>query len=96
MICQGSIWILKYPLLIKGREKVGIEQIKNPKTFIYYSQTIDHVYENLEDYNPIKKIKILIVFDDIIADMEPNIKSSPIATKLFFTEIKLYISLAFI
>ena len=45
----------KYQLLINGREKVGIENLKNPKAFIDYSQTIDDVYENLEDYNPTKK-----------------------------------------
>ena len=55
----------KYQLLIKGREKVGIENLKNPKTFIHYSQTIDDVYENLEGYNPIKKRRVLIVFDEI-------------------------------
>ena len=44
----------KYQLLINGREKVGIENLKNPKAFIDYSQTIDDVYENLEDYNPTK------------------------------------------
>ena len=45
----------KYQLLINGREKVGIENLKNPKTFIDYSQIVDDVYENVEDYNPAKK-----------------------------------------
>ena len=62
----------KYQLLIKGREKVGIETLKNSKAFIEYSQTIDDVYENLEGYNPTKKRRVLIVFDDLIADMESN------------------------
>ena len=44
----------KYQLLIKGREKLGIKNLKNPKEFIDYSQTIDDIYENLEDYNPTK------------------------------------------
>ena len=44
-----------YQLLINLREKVGIKTLKNPKSFIEYSQTIDDVYENLEDYNPTKK-----------------------------------------
>ena len=61
----------KYQLLINGREKVGTENLKNPKAFIDYSKTID-VYENLEDYNPTKKRRVLIVFDDMIADMESN------------------------
>ena len=55
-------------MLINGREKVRIKNLKNPKAFIDYSQTIDNVYENLEDYNPTKKKRVLIVVDDMIAD----------------------------
>ena len=47
------------------------------------SQTIDGVYENLEDYNPTKKRKVLILFDNMIADMDANTKLSPIVTELF-------------
>ena len=61
----------KYQLLINRREKVGIENLKYSKAFVDYSQTI-HVYENLEDYNPTKKKRMLIVFDDTIPDMESN------------------------
>ena len=64
----------KYQLLINKREKVGTRMLKNLKAFIDYSQTIDDVYEHLEDYDPIKKRRVLIVFDDIIADMESNKK----------------------
>ena len=53
---------------------LGIKNLKNPKAFIDYSQTIDDVYENLEDYNRIKKTRVSIVFDDMIADMESNKK----------------------
>ena len=60
----------KYELLINRREKVGIEIIKNPKAFTDYLQAIDNIHENLEDYNPTKK-SVLIVFDDMKADMEP-------------------------
>ena len=52
----------KYQLPINGTEKVGIENLKNPKAFIDYSQKID-VHENWEDYNPTKKRRVLIVFD---------------------------------
>ena len=62
----------KYQLFINGREKVGIEILKNLKTFIDYSQTIDGVYENLEDYNSTKERRVLIVFHDMLADMESN------------------------
>ena len=46
-------------------------------------QTTDDVYENLKNYNPTKKRKVLIVFDDTIKDMESNKKLSPIVTELF-------------
>ena len=59
-------------MLINGREKVGIENLINPKAFIDYSQSIDDVYENLEDYNPTKKRRELIVFDDMKADIKSN------------------------
>ena len=55
----------KYQLLITGRKKIGIENFKNLKTLIDYSQTIVHVYKSLEDYNTTKKRRILIVFDDV-------------------------------
>ena len=70
-------------MLINRRKKVGIKKSKNPKTFIDYSQTINDVYENLEDNNPTKKKKVLIVFYDRIADLESKKKLSPIVTELF-------------
>ena len=57
----------RYQLLINEREKVAIKELKNPKAFINYSQTADDVYEDLKDYNPIKKRKLLIVFEGTIA-----------------------------
>ena len=53
---------LKHQLLINGREKVEIKKSKNPKTFTDYSQIIDVVYENLEDYNPTKKRRVLSIW----------------------------------
>ena len=61
----------KYQLLVNGREIIRIKNLKNPKALIDYSQPID-VYENLKDYNPTKKRRVLIVFDDMMADMEFN------------------------
>ena len=49
--------------------------------------------KNLEDYYPTKKIKVLMVFDDMITDMESNKKLSPIVTELFLRGRKLNISL---
>ena len=55
-----------------------------------------HVYKNIDDYNPDKENKILIVFDDMIADMIHNKKLNSIVTKLFIRGRKLHISLVFI
>ena len=81
-------------MLINGREKVGIKILKNPKAFIDYSQKIDDVYENLEDYNSTKKRRVLIVFDDMIADLESNKKLSPKVTELFLIKEKSIFHLA--
>ena len=54
------------------------------------------VYKNIEEYNPGKERKILIVFDDMIADMINNKKLNSVVTELFIRGRKLNISLAFI
>ena len=59
----------KYQFLIKKCEDVGIKHLNDPKAFIEYSQYMNDVYSNINDYNPNRKRKILIVFDDIIAIM---------------------------
>ena len=66
-------------MFINGREKIGSEKLKNSKVFISYSQTIDDIYENLEDYNPVKNTRVLM-FYKMIANMESNEKLSPIVT----------------
>ena len=83
-------------MLINERERVGTETLKNPKVIIDYSQTIDDVYENLEDYNTTKKRRVLIVFDDMIADVKSNEKLSHIVTESFSKGRKFNISLIFI
>ena len=54
------------------------------------------VYKNIEDYNLGREYKILIVFDDMIADMINNKKLNPIVTELFIRGRKLNISIVFI
>ena len=56
---------------------------------------MDDIYKNIEEYNPNKKRKILILFNDMITDMPSNKKLNPIVTKLFVREKK-NISLVFI
>ena len=57
---------------------------------------MDNIYKNIEDYNPNKKRKVLIVFDDLIANMFSSKKLNLIVTELFITGRKLNISLVFI
>ena len=54
------------------------------------------VYKNIEEYNPGKKGKVLIVFDDVMADMINNKKLNPIVTEMFIRGRKLNISIVFI
>ena len=88
--------IYSYQWLINRREKIGVKKFQNPKAFIDYSQNIDDVYENLEFYDLPKKRKVLIVFDDMITDMEANEKLNTTGTELFLRGRKLNISLVFI
>ena len=86
----------KYQYLINKPEKVGLDHFKDPRVFIEYSNDMQDVYENIEDYNPGKKRKILIVFDDTIADMINNKKLNPVVTELFIRGRKLNVSIVFI
>ena len=86
----------KYQYLINKREKVGLDHFKDPKAFIEYSNDMQYVYKNIEDYNPNKKRKILLVFDDMIADLINNKKLNPVVTELFIRGGKLNISIVFI
>ena len=82
--------------MIKRREDVGIKHLKDPKAFIQYLQCMDDVYNNIDDYNPSRKRKILIVFDDMIADIMTNKKFQAIIKELIIRCRKLNISLLFI
>ena len=64
----------KYEYLIKNRENAGIKHVNDGNAFIGYSNTMDGIYKNIDDYNPNRRRKILIVFDDMIADIMTNKK----------------------
>ena len=64
----------KYEYLIKKCEDARIKHLNNQKAFIECSNTMDDVYENINDYNPFRKRKKLIVFDDMIVDIMTNKK----------------------
>ena len=62
----------KYQYLINKRENVGINHFKDPKAFVEYSNDMRNAYKNIDQYNIDKERKILIVFDDMIADIIKN------------------------
>ena len=78
------------------RESIGLKHFDDPKAFIAYSNDMHNVYKNIDHYNPDKENKILIVFDDMIADMINNKKLNSIITELFIRGRKQNISLVFI
>ena len=86
----------KYQFLTNKRESIGLKHFNGSKAFIQYSNDMQNVYKNIDEYNPDKKGKIIIVFDDMIADMIYNKKLNSIVTELFIKGRKLNISLVFI
>ena len=95
----------KYEHLINNREIAGIKHLNHSKVFTDCSNTMDDVYENIDDYYPNRKRKVLIVFHDMIddilmiyvfADIMANKKFQSIIKELFIRCRKINISLAFI
>ena len=87
---------VKYQYLINKREKADLNHYDDPKAFIQYSNDMQDVYKNIEEYNVGEKRKVSIVFDDMIADMINNIKLNPIVTEIFIRARKLNISIVFV
>ena len=58
----------KYQFLINKRESIGLKHFNDPKAFIEHSNDMHDVYKTINNYNPNRDNKILIVFDDMIAD----------------------------
>ena len=86
----------KYEYLIKKGEDARIKDVNNPNAFIESSNTMDNVYENINDYDPIRKRKKLIVLSDMIPDIMANKIFQAIVKELFIRCRKLNISLVFI
>ena len=72
----------KDQLVINKREGAGLEEFHSFKSFIEYSHDMDNIYENIEECNPNKEPKILILFDDTIVAMFGNKKLNPTVTEL--------------
>ena len=62
----------KYHFLIQKREDVGIKHLNDPSAFIEHSNIMDVIYNNIDDYNATRKGRMLIIFDDMIADIMTN------------------------
>ena len=68
----------------------------DPKAFIEFSNNVDDVYNNIDGYNPKRRQKILVVFDDMLADINVIKKFQSMVKELFFRCGKLTLSLIFI
>ena len=82
----------KYQFLIKIREQAGIKNLKDKNDFIEYSNNMDDIYDNIEDYNNKRKRKVLIIFDDMISHIMSNKKAQQVLKDLFIRWRKLNIS----
>ena len=83
----------KYKLLINKREKAGINFNNDPTAFIEYSNSMDDILSDIQDYNKKRKRKILIIFDDMISHVMSDRRAQQILKELFIRCRKLSISL---
>ena len=86
----------KYEHLINKREQAGIKNLNDPHAFIEYSDDMDDVLDDINNYNKNRDKKVLIVFDDMIADTEYNKKFKRIIKELFYRARKINVSIVFI
>ena len=86
---------LKYQFLVKKRQDAVIKNLNDLSEFIEHSNTMDDVYNNIDDYNA-KRKKKSILFDYMIADIMTNKRFQAIIKELFIRCRKLNISLVFI
>ena len=86
----------KYKFSIKKHKNAGIKYVNDQNAFIECLNTMDDVYGNIDDYNTNRQRKILIVFDDMIADIMSNKTFQAIIKELFIRCRKLNISLVLI
>ena len=82
-LCAKDLTEPKYEFLINNRKNAGIKHFDDPAVLIEYSNDIDDVFTNIDDYNKKRKQKVLIVFDDMIADIISSNKFKAIIKELF-------------
>ena len=83
-------------MLIDKREKAGINFNNDPNAFVEYSNSMDDILSDIEDYNKKRKRKMLIIFDDMISHVISDKKAQQILKDLFIRCRKLNISLCFL
>ena len=86
----------KYEYLINKREQAGIKNLNDPHAFIEYSDDMNDVLDDINNYNKNRNRKVLIVFDDMIADIEYNKNFKRIIKELFYRARKINVSVVFI
>ena len=86
----------KYEYLINKREQAGIKNLNDPHAFIEYSDDMNDVLDDINNYNKNRDKKVLIVFDNMIADIEYNKNFKRIIKELFYRARKINVSIAFI
>ena len=85
---------VNYQLLINKQEITELTNLNDSKAFIKYLNDMHNIYKNIKEYNLDSNGKVLIVFDDVTADMPSNKKRNLIVTGLLIRDRKLNISLA--
>ena len=86
----------KYEYLINKREQAGIKNLNDPHAFIEYSDDMSDVLDDINNYNKNRDKKVLIVFDDMIADIEYNKNFKRIIKELFYRARKINVSIVFV
>ena len=86
----------KYEYLINKREQAGIKNLNDPHAFIECSDDMNDVLDDINNYNKNRDKKVLIVFDDMIADIEYNKNFKRIIKELFYRTRKINVSIVFI
>ena len=69
----------KYQLLINKREKAGLKNLNDPTAFIEYGNSMDDIYDNIEDYNKKRRRKLSIVFEDMIIHVMSDKKAQQVS-----------------
>ena len=86
----------KYEYLINKTEQAGIKNLNDPHIFVKYSNDMDDVLDDINNYNKNRDKKVLIVFDDMTADIEYNKNFKRIIKELFYRARKINVSTVFI